>query len=200
MGVNNVAPSKNRDPSGLLYMAATGTQPSGRALPPLLPDRIPTMQDHINFAIYLNPHRDMLYKAVPPFARAIAKDLRNDPDCVNEKRKASLAYMGKLKATLAESNTRWTNHLPADNPSRKIDFALIHFLVSNLRYPDASLAKDLTKGMPLVGEVPPTGVFSKRVREQVLSAPQWKEDLVERNKAMVHRVTHPSDRELARLC
>ena len=102
--------------------------------------------------------------------------------------------------TLAQANDRWVTHLPVDSPSRKVDFALIHFLVSNLRYPDTTLAKDLSKGMPLVGAVPPTGVFSKRVREQTLTAPQWKEGLVERNREMVRRVTHPSDSALARLC
>ena len=84
MGVDDFMPSKKRDLSGIMYMAATGTQPSGKALPSLLPDRILTMQDHVNFAIYLNPHREMLWKAVPPFARAIAEVLREEPQCVNE--------------------------------------------------------------------------------------------------------------------
>ena len=174
-----------------MFMAATGTQPAGKALPSLLPDRILTMQDRINFAIYLNHHRDMLWKAVPPFARAISRGLRDEPQCVNEKRVASLAYLRKLKVTLAQANDRWVTHLPMDSPSRKVDFAMIHFLASNLRYPDAHLARDLSKGMPLVGAVPPTGVSPKRAREPVISVPQWKEGLVGRNRAMVHRVTHP---------
>ena len=158
------------------------------------------MQDNINFSALLDPHRLMLRRDVPNFARGIAQDIRREPGCVNEKRVASLAYLRKLKETLRGANDRWIANLPADSPSRGVDFALVHFLTSNLKYPDTGLASDLTKGMPLVGNVPASGVFTSRVREPVSSIPRWNEGLEERNRATVRRVSHPTDKNLARLC
>ena len=101
--------------------------------------------------------------------------------------------------TLADANQRWLARLPLDSPSSRIDFALIHFLATNLHYPDSMLARDLAAGMPLVGSVPATGVLTKRARDPVLSTPEWLVGLEERNRAMVKRVTRASNHELARL-
>ena len=60
---------------GLLYMAATGAQPAGKALPSLFPAPIVTMVDHVNFAINLNPHAILLREAAPQFAWWIATEI-----------------------------------------------------------------------------------------------------------------------------
>lgn len=63
--LEDFAPSRGRDPGAILFMAASGTQPAGDALPSLLPSPILTMQDHVNFATILNPHALLLNAAVP---------------------------------------------------------------------------------------------------------------------------------------
>ena len=189
MGVYDRIPSRKRELSGLLYMAATGTQPSGKALPSLFPERIISMNDHVNFAVTLNPHNTLLRKAVPSYAWGIAKELHANGKSVIEKRNASLAYLRNLKVTLKDANDKWTSRLPPGAPSSRIDFALVRFLVVNLKYPDASLAADLARGMQLVGEIPGTGVFAKRRRDPGVSLPEWRGGLEERNRAMLRRVT-----------
>ena len=158
------------------------------------------MVDHVNFAINLNPHAILLREAAPQFAWGIAKKIHTQGSSVNEKRTAALAYLRRLKTTLAGANQRGLARLPQDSPSRRIDFALFHFLATNLCYPDLRLARDLSSGMPLVGSVPATGVFTKRAREPVLSTPDWLVGLEEHNRAMVERVSRASNPVISRLC
>ena len=200
MCAHNVIPSKGRDPESILFMAATGTQPAGKALPSLFPSPIVTMGDHVAFATTLDPHSILLREAIPKFAWDIAKDIRTDPIGVVGRRTKALNYIRKLSATLGPANERWVAHLPTQSPSKRINFALIHFLTSNLRYPDAKLAVDLSWGMPLMGNVPATGVFPKRVREQAMPTDVWKDGLAQRNRDMIQRVTALADAELPRLC
>ena len=198
--VNDSAPSRKRELQGMWNMAAAGTQPSGTALPSLFPGRILSMSDHVGFAVNLSPRNVLLREAIPQFAWGIAQSTQSNAASVIEKRTASLSYFRKLEITLKEANGRWLSSLPEGSPSSNVDFALIHFLVTNLKYPDTSLAEDLGRWMQLVGDVPPTGVFAKRARDPRVSVPEWRQGIEERNRAMIRRVAHSSNQHLTRAC
>ena len=57
--------------------------------------------------------------------------IRVDPDGVIEKRTRSVSYFWRLRATLGPADDRWLVRLPQEI-AQAINFALIHFLASNL--------------------------------------------------------------------
>ena len=198
--VNDSAPSRNREMQGMLNMAATGVQPAGKALPPLLPDRILSIVDYVSFAVNLNPRNFLMREAIPHFAWCIAQSIHANADSVIEKRTAALAYMRNLKAALKGANERRLTMLPPGSPSCGADFSLIRFLIVNLKYPDTSFAVDLRRGMQLAGEIPGAGVFTARERAHRAPMPEWRNGLEDRNRAMAHRVTHSASSPLTQVC
>ena len=53
--------------------------------------------------------------------------------------------------------------------------------------------------MPLVGQVPEAGVFTKRVREPRVAFPEWRQGLDQRNRDILRRITAAAKSELSRL-
>ena len=86
---------------------------------------------------------------------------------------------------LEERSRKWDACLPEGNPSKAIDFALFHFLCSQLGYPDKSLPGDLANGVPVVGEVPDSGVFRKLAQQDSAALPDWRDGLHARNHFVV---------------
>ena len=81
-----------------------------------------------------------------------------------------------------------------------MNLALIHFLFHHLEYPDKRLAADLSHGMPIVGEVPPTGVLRPRTRPQRVDADSWRESIPQRNRQLLAKVVKTGPTKTARLC
>ena len=52
-----------------------------------------------------------------------------------------------------------TRKLDAEAPACSINIPLIEFLTKELSYPDASLARDLTYGMHISGNIEPTNTL-----------------------------------------
>ena len=150
-------PSRGRDLSAVLYMAAGGSQPAGDALPSLLPSPILTMEDHVNFSTILNPIKDLMGFAIPKSSWEVGKELCAVPKTVIEGRLSALKFLSDMSQKLEEQNRRWVARLPEGSPSTGLNFALIQFLCSHLDYPDSALPDDLTNGMPVVGPVPDVG-------------------------------------------
>ena len=167
---------------------------------PCFPPPILTMRDRVGFAHNLNPSSLLIREAIPPYAWRIGKDVCTDPKSVIERRSAALAYLRKLCATLEPANQRYIAKLPRGSPSCGLNFALIHFLATNLKYPDSSLARDLLHGMPLIGQLPASGVFRKRNRDPAIFPEEWRGGLERRNRAVIERIPKCSDPELTRLC
>ena len=89
-------PSRGRDLSAVLFMAAGGSQPSGEALPSLLPSPILTMEDHVNFSTILNPIKDLVGCAIPHSSWEVGKELCAVPKTVIEGRLSALRYLSNV--------------------------------------------------------------------------------------------------------
>ena len=193
-------PPSGRDLPSVLHMAASGAQPAGDALPSLFPSHILTMEDHVNFATILNPIKDLVGAATPKSSWEVGKELCANPKAVIGGRLSGLKFLSDMSEKLREQNRRWVARLPEGSPSKGTNFALIQFLCSHLDYPDKSLVADLPREMPVVGIVPESGVFRKRVRKTSVTLPEWREGLLTRNQAMVERARQAAGTEVARLC
>ena len=145
------APSRGRVLSAILYTAASGTQPSGGALPSMLPPPILTMEDHVNFATILNPIKDLMGDAIPSSSWKVGEELCAIPKTAIEGWLSALKYLSDVSQKMEGRNRRWAARFPEGSPSKQINFALIKFLFSHLDYPDKSLPEDLSNGMPVVG-------------------------------------------------
>ena len=198
--LKELIPSRGREITPILYMAASGTQPGGEALPSLLPSPILTMEDHVNFATILNPVSDLMGAAIPQSSWKVGKDICQNPKAVIEGRLSGLKFLSEISEKLSGQNAKWISRLPEGSPAGAINFALIHFLCKHLNYPDTSLPADLTSGMPVVGQVPVSGVFHKRARPANVTLPDWRVGLRERNLCMVERARKSAGSEEARLC
>ena len=198
-GADIFVPSKGRNLDSLLFMAATGVQPKGEALPSLLPSRILTKADHVGFACRLNPARRLLRQAIPTFAwNATARAVAN-PSSVLAQWEEALGALREWDVRCRPLTDRWRARLPPGHPSAHMHLALIQFFCKQLEYPDVSLADDLARGMPLVGSTPAVGVFQERQRPAATTVDAWRGGLADRNAAMVQRVVRSSDTELSRL-
>ena len=144
-------PPRGRDLPAVLYMAASGTHPSGGALPSLLPSPILTMEDHANFATILNPIKDLMGASIPKSSWEVGKELCATPKTAIGGRLGALKFLSDMSQELQEQNRMWVARLPEGSPSTGVNFALIQFLRRHLDYPDKALPADLTRGMPIVG-------------------------------------------------
>ena len=161
------APSRGRDLSAVLYTAASGSQPAGNALPSLMPSPILTMEDHVNFTTILDPIKVLMGSAAPKSSWEVGKELCVNPKTVVEGRLTGLKFLSDVSQKLHEQNRMWVARLPEGSPSAGLNFALIQFLCSHLDYPGKNFPKDLSEGMPIVGQYR-SQVCSGNVRERRL--------------------------------
>ena len=59
--------------------------------------------------------------------------------------------------------------------------------------------RDWPTGVDIVGQVHPSGVSKKRIREPQLEYDVWKAQIPSRNRAMIHRVVSSNDTEMSRI-
>ena len=193
-------PSRGRGSSLLLETAVSGLQPPGVALPSLIPSPIVSMRDHLGFARRLSPPRQLLRQFATQSDWASSVTMARIPAAIIVKRRESLLFLPSVGKQLRPLNARWDARLRADSPSAPINLALIEFLVRHLRYPDKHLARDLGRGMPIVGDVAPTGVLKKRGRPASTSFEDWRAGMLGRNLDMIKRVKESAGDDLAQKC
>lgn len=131
--------------------------------------------------------------------RRIAEECVNPPNLL-ARRPESLRFLSDTAAKLPDARARRPNLLADDRPSRAIDFALVQFLIQHLGYPDKALAVYLSKGMPLAGDVPPAGVFPKRLRPCGADYQSWSTGMPQRNRERLDRVKREAGSERAKWC
>ena len=132
VGATEFSPSRKRDARLLMYMAASGKQPSGKSTPALFPASVVSMWDHVSVARLLTPPRQLLAAAVPPAGWMLGKRSVRDPTALIADRDANLQGLRDLSERLAPRNQRWVAKLASDRPSRGLNFAMIHFLPHHL--------------------------------------------------------------------
>ena len=158
------------------------------------------MEDRVNFATILNPITDFMGVAAPQSSWKIGKELRQNPKAVIDGRLAAVKFLSNMSEKSGDQNRKWVARLPEGSPSKAMNFALIHILCMHFAYPGKSLPGDLAKGMLVVGPVPDSGVFRKRVRPASTTLPDWREGLLARNLLTVERASQGAGAMEARLC
>ena len=122
------------------------------------------------------------------------------PKTAIEGRLSGFKFLFGMSEKLEGQSRRWVARLPEGVPSTGLNFALIQFLRRHLGYPDKALPSDLTKGMPVVGEVPGSGISRKRPRGEDATLPERREGLLARNQLAVERAREAAGADVARLC
>ena len=149
-GVEGFAPSRNRTISELQKTAASYSQPSGHAIPSIIPSVITSRIQHVNAALLADPFSINLKRSVK------SDDSRNinwalwGPTEVDKYRECALAQIQQIDHNLSKLSTKWALTFPVDSPARRVNFPLIYFLTVALTYPDKKLASEFSQGLPLV--------------------------------------------------
>ena len=180
--------------------AACFEQPTGKALPSLLPINAPTMHSHLHAALSTNPHDFFLNKSISPQIRNITARLKDQPSLVVQERIDKLEYLEDLSQRLAGETQKWRDALPFNFPSSNINFPILHLILSSLNYTDKALAKDVSRGLPIVGPVAPTEVFKQKHTPQSLTIDVWLDQTDARNRRIIKQLCKPKDFKLATQC
>ena len=86
-------PSRKRNLKSMQESAACFQQPTGSALPSLLPVNSPTTHDHLHAVTSANPHDFFLNKSITPQIRNITSRLEDTPETVVYERTKMLKYI-----------------------------------------------------------------------------------------------------------
>ena len=183
----------------LRYTAASGNQPSGHCVPSLLPALVDTMASHVMFARSLNPQRQLLRVAAPDFSWKIGLREKHGPTDLPSVRKDAMRFLRETSAKLAPQNPAAACPDERGRSFQAPKLCADTFLACRLNHPDRHLARDLSFGMQIVGQVPPVGVFKARLREPQIDYELWKSQVPARNREMIRRVVAEKDTEISKI-
>ena len=187
-GLEDFKPPRKRLLDRMLLHGAAQSQPSGRALPSLIPGPRDCSGAFFRAACNLNPAVALLGRAISEQAKGIAARRALMPAFVLNRRSAMLAALQELSEVLAPFRSRWIAAIPANSPAAGLNFPLIYFLTVHFAYGDGEFAKDLAHGMPIAGFVPAVGTLTPRYRSAVTTLERWRAGLPARNRVILERV------------
>ena len=143
---------------------AAQSQPSGNALPSLLSLLLTAPQDRLLATLTLNPTRILLSKATPANAKTTTTSCLNNTEKVIGCRTSALEFAKQVDKDLTPLRERCSECLPQKSPAGGIHFPLIKFLAYKFGFEDKALVKDLSFGMPIVGDVKLVGTLTERLK------------------------------------
>ena len=159
-------PSRGRDLAAYAAAGVTGRQPTGRALPSLIVGEPHTHTGGAcEVACAVSPLATLANAGVPGKANAVISSLARDPAAFRERRRRAILTFREVVAKMEPRRGRWANALPSESPDRKINIPFLHSLVKRNGYVDSSIVDDIAKGMPIAGDIAPTGALRPRVKE-----------------------------------
>ena len=191
-------PSRSRLIGGVLYQAAAGIQPSGRALPSLIPGDPQSVEEHLACAWGVNPMQQLVDAAIPPEFSEVINACASTPDEIIVRRLKARAFLHKLSVAFEPNRVKWAEALPVDSPVKGINFPLLHYVASTMGYPDTKLVNDLAVGMPIAGAVEAVPTLVSRKRPAPCSMETFREKIPERNAEAVERVRKDQGSDVAR--
>ena len=186
--LSDFIPSRGRDPIATALTGATGSQPSGAALPSLIRGEVSVPAEHVVAAGRVNPTATLLTAALPPRTRAIAHRCVKSPDVVISDRNTALLELRTFSDRLAPFRQRWLTSLPADSPARSLNFPVLHALAHRFQYEDKGFISELSGGMPIVGHVASSGVLRDRPQNARVDFQKWKAAIPATNTRAIDRV------------
>ena len=194
------APSRRRKIGCVLYQAAAGVQPSGRALPSLLTGAPVSVEEHVECAHAVNPMQDLLEAAVPSESYEVINACVHRPGDIIAHRLKGGAFLHQMANAWEPHRAQWAAALPPDSPANGIDFPLIFFVGTTLGFPDTQLVNDLACGMPITGDMPPIPTLSSRKRKAPCSTESFTEGARARNAANIRRARKHQGTRLGKAC
>ena len=183
-----------------MLSAAAQSQPSGKALTPLVTWWASTPGEHIALALKIDPFKSALEDALPDRAKYISHKCTAQATAVIRHRCQAVEELEGISKSLDRFREPWYECLPAGSPARNINLPLIHLIPRTLGYPDDDFARDLALGMPIVGAIPNSNVLTERARGSTTTFEEWKKAIPSRNKEVVERAKKYQEHELASAC
>ena len=180
--------------------ASAPQQPSGAALPSLIPPIVTGVRDHAAYARNLDLTSILLEKAMTPQIRNLTTRVTSNPLRTLAKRAKATQTLQDLPDKLAPLREKWKALSPETSPARKLNLPLIHKLVLASKFPDSRIAYDLFYGMPIVGDVEPVETLRERETPPSLTLDQLAEGLRGNNAAVIARITRDQNSDLSAVC
>ena len=90
--------------------------------------------------------------------------------------------------------------LPLGSPARNLNIPLITALIRHIDYPGKNLARDLTKGMDITGEIPEPKALTKRIAAPTTDLTSIKIRLVARSRTILRHLGRQTDPILRNKC
>ena len=181
-------PSRGRDLRANSAMAVAGTQPSGRALPSLIVGPPTTPAEHVRAAMAVSPVASLINAAVPGGAKVVLAAIIRDPTTVAARREGAIATFREVCDTLEPYRARWAGALEADSPARMLNLPLLHVLAKRSGYVDSSIVDDIARGMPIAGDILPSGALLPREKAAETTLGEWAKGMSTRNAETIARV------------
>ena len=138
----------------LRLTAATQSQPSGRAPPPLITASAPAAAEHAKLSLKVDPFEHALENALTGRAKFIVHKRIAMPSEVIIQRAKAAEELERAPRAMDRFQEPRNACLHYGSPARKINLPLIHLISRTLAYRDIHFALGLALGMPIVGGSP----------------------------------------------
>ena len=193
-------PSRKRTLECVTKQAAAGNQPSGAALPSLLPGEPSNPTEHLNAALKTDPFSILLEQALSADEKRTISNCATAPDQVISRRFAAKAFLADAARKLEPQRTSWASQLPENSPARNLNFPLMFWVANTLEFEDKDLVGDLFNGMPIAGPIKPVPTLTERPTIASVTLEQWRDEIPERNKINTERVKKSQGSAAANAC
>ena len=101
---------------------------------------------------------------------------------------------------VAKYRNTWADRLPVGSPARNINLPLLHVLVRRFDYADKEITNDISRRMPIAGDIPTCPVLSMGEKTASDTKDNWSKNLPDRNKRNIDRVQAFRSTELGAEC
>ena len=133
-----------------------------------------TMEEHLEKALALPCPEDSSLRLPDPLRKNLLLILTKGPVAVSKMRLEALKQVNELAMNLAgdEKALRQSMHPDVEKVTKGKAICLFRSLLEETRFPDMGVIDLLIKGVPLVGEEPPSPLFAKRHKPSLLTPEQ----------------------------
>ena len=191
-------PSRRRDPTRIAMAIAAGDCPTGKAIPPLIPEGTGPQK----FCDLVPPLRHPLEEP-PPLPRRLLEALENmhrKGDRIRGWREKRMALIRSKARELRPAQRAWaeTLHPNVRRVIGHIHLPLLEWLLQRIHYEDVDYVRTLTRGRNVVGQIGRSHVFPEFENPATTSVEDWMRAAPQRNMRMIESVRPSGDDALDR--
>ena len=192
-------PSRGRALAATTLTASTGLQPTGRALPPLLPRSL-TPDEHWRQACFATEHPLAQLPPLPAQLLQAARRLQDMGPAVNDWRKMQFARIRQLANDLAGLQEKWCEslHPQVRRIIGKWHLPLMHVLAKEAGSEDMFFCLDFTAGLTCAGRAAHSFVLPLKITKPALSVQELLRNAPARNAELLAAVRSSGDIDLDR--